>query len=164
MWLPWALVGLLVVMALGLAWRLARAGARQARAEQQLADASRLLEHLGLASEWYAAEIQAILAARLEPFLMVSADRTIAEMNPAARVLFPPPADVGQTLIMATRSVELDALAEHCLAGGADLDRQVLNGRNQQPYRAQAVLASSAGGGEQYRGVVLWLKDLSELQ
>jgi two-component system phosphate regulon sensor histidine kinase PhoR len=164
MWLPWALAGLLGVTALALAWRLARANSRQAQAEQSLADASRLLEHLSLTSEWYAAEIQAILQARLEPFLLVSADRTIAEMNPAARLLFPAPADIGQSLIVATRSVDLDALAEHCLDGGADLDRQVLIGRNQQPYRAQAVLASSPGRGEQYRGVVLWLQDLSELQ
>jgi len=65
---------------------------------------------------------------------------------------------------MATRSVELDALAEHCLAGGVDLDRQVLLGRNQQTYRAQAVLVTSPGADDAYRGVVLWLKDLSELQ
>jgi len=71
---------------------------------------------------------------------------------------------VGQTLIQVTRSVELDALAAHCLAGGADLDRQVLIGRNQQPYRVRAALASSPGAGEQYRGVMLWLQDLSELQ
>jgi two-component system, OmpR family, phosphate regulon sensor histidine kinase PhoR len=164
MWLPWALAGLLAIITLTLAWRLARANSSQAAAEQSLADASRLLEHLSLTSEWYAAQIQAILQARLEPFLLVSADRTVADMNPAARLLFPPPADIGQTLIMATRSVDLDALAEHCLAGGADLDRQVLIGRNQQPYRARAVLASSPGGGEQYRGVALWLQDLSELQ
>jgi len=164
MWLPWVLAGLLGVIALALGWRLARANSRQGQAEQSQADSARLLEHLSLTSEWYAAEIQAILQARLEPLVLVSADRIVAEMNPAARALFPPPADVGQTLIVATRSVELDALAEHCLHGGVDLDRQVLIGRNQQPYRAQAVLASSPGGGEQYRGVVLWLQDLSELQ
>jgi len=83
-------------LARGLAWRLARTNAQLARVEQSLADASRLLEHLSLTSEWYSAQIQAILQARLEPFLLVSADRTIAEMNPAARALFPPPAAIGQ--------------------------------------------------------------------
>ena len=164
MWLPWVLVGLLGVIALSLAWRLARANSLQARADQSAADAASLLQHMNLTAEWYAAQIQAILQARLEPFLLVNADRTITDMNRAARLLFPPPADVGQTLIQATRSVDLDALAEHCLAGGADLDRQVLIGRNQQPYRAQAVLASTAGGGEEHRGVALWLQDLTELQ
>jgi two-component system phosphate regulon sensor histidine kinase PhoR len=161
---PWLLVGLLAIVVVGLGWQLARASARQSRSEQSQADSARLLEHLSLTSEWYNAQIQAILEARLEPFLIVNADRTVAEMNPGARQLFPLPAGVGQTLILVTRSVELDALAEHCLAGGADLDRQVLLGRNQQPYRARAVLASSPGAGEQYRGLVLWLQDLSELQ
>jgi len=114
--------------------------------------------------EWHTAQMQAMLQARLEPFLLVNADRTVAEMNPAARALFPPPAESGQTLIQVSRSAELDALAEHCLAGGADLDRQVLIGRIQQPYRARAALATSPGHGETYRGVVLWLQDLSELQ
>ena len=164
MWIPWLLAGLLGVAALGLAWGLSRARARQARAEQSLDDSARSLETLSLTAEWYAAQLQAMLQARLEPVLVVAADRTVADMNAAARALFPLPADVGQTLIQVTRSVELDALAAHCLAGGADLDRQVLVGRNQQPYRVRAALASSPGAGEQYRGVMLWLQDLSELQ
>ena len=164
MLLPWVLFGLAGVLALGLAWRLSRTNARQATLEQSLADTSRSLDSMSLMAEWHAAQMQAMLQARLEPFLLVNADRSVAEMNPAARTLFPPPAELGQTLIQVTRSVELDGLAEHCLAGGADLDRQVLIGRIQHPYRAQAALASSAGNREVYRGVVLWLQDLTELQ
>jgi two-component system phosphate regulon sensor histidine kinase PhoR len=164
MWLPWVLAGLLGAIALGLAWWLARVGSRQAVGEQSLADMARSLENMSGAAEWYSAQLQSILQARLEPFLLVSADRTVTDMNPAARALFQPPAESGQTLILVTRSAELDALAEHCLAGGADLDRQVLIGRNQQPYRARAVLATALRNGDPYRGVVLWLQDLSELQ
>jgi len=51
-WLPWILAGLLGVIALGLAWGLARASAGRAQAEHQLADAARLLEHVSLTSEW----------------------------------------------------------------------------------------------------------------
>src|SRR5690349_21171777 len=162
--LPWVLFGLAGVLALILAWRLVRTSARQARLEQSQADAQRLLENMSLVAEWHAAQMQAMLQARLEPFLLVNADRSVAEMNPAARLLFPPPAELGQTLIQVTRSAELDALAEHCLAGGADLDRQVIVGRIQHPFRARAALASSPGGGDTYRAVVLWLQDLSELQ
>lgn len=164
MLLPWVLFGLAGALALVLAWRQARTNARQARLDQSLADTSRSLDNMSLMAEWHAAQMQAMLQARLEPFLLVSADRTVAEMNPAARTLFPPPAALGQNLIQVTRSVELEALAEHCLAGGADLDRQVLIGRIQHPYRARAALASSPGNGDTYRGVVLWLQDLSELQ
>jgi two-component system phosphate regulon sensor histidine kinase PhoR len=164
MWLPWLLAGLLGIVALGLAWRWHRAVAAQARAEQALADASRALQTISLTAGWYGAQLQAMQQARFEPVLVVAADRTVTDMNPAARALFPLPADVGQTLILVTRSVELDAMAADCLAGGADLDRQVLLGRHQQPYRARAVLASSPGAGDQYRGVVLWLQDVSELQ
>lgn len=164
MWIPWLLAGLLGVAALGLAWSLRRAYARQAQAEQSLDDATRSLKTLSLTAEWYAAQLLAAEQASLEPVLVVAADGTVSDMNPAARVLFPPPGELGQTLIQVTRSVDLDALCTHCLTGGADLDRQVLIGRNQQPYRARAVLANSAGAGEQYRGVVLWLQDLSELQ
>jgi two-component system phosphate regulon sensor histidine kinase PhoR len=164
MWIPWLLAGLLGFAALGLAWGLSRARARQARVEQSLEDSARSLRALSLTAEWYAAQLRAMLQARLEPVLVVAADRTVADLNSAARALFPLPADVGQTLIQVTRSVELDALAADCLGEGADLDRQVLIGRGQQPYRARAALASSPGAGEQVRGVVIWLQDLSELQ
>jgi two-component system phosphate regulon sensor histidine kinase PhoR len=164
MWLPWALVGLLAAVALGLAWAVRGLSAQQARDAQALSDARRSLQTLSLTGEWYAAQLEAMLEARTEPVLVLAADRSVTAMNPAARALFPPPADIGQTLMAVSRSVELDALAVHCLAGGADVDRQLVIGRNQQPYRARAVLASSPGAGEQYRGVVLWLQDLSELQ
>src|SRR5690349_893770 len=154
--LPWVLFGLAGALAVVLAWRLLRARARQARLEQTQADTEHSLENMSLMAEWHAAQMQAMLQARLEPFLLVNADRTVAEMNPAARTLFPPPAELGQTLIQVTRSAELDALAEHCLAGGVDLDRQVIVGRVQHPYRARAALASSPGGGDTYRAVVLW--------
>jgi len=164
MWLPWVLAGLLGAVVLGLAWRIRTLSRLQARGDQSLAEARQSLQTMSLTAEWYAAQFEAMQQARFEPVLVVAADRSVTAMNPAARALFPPPADIGQSLIAVSRSAELDALVAHCLAGGADLDRQLLIGRSQQPYRARAALATSPGAGEQYRGVVLWLQDLSELQ
>ena len=81
-------------------------------------------------------------------------------MNPAPARCFSPAADVGQTLIQATRSAELDAWLTIAWRAGR-LDRQVVIGRNQQPYRARAVLASTPGAGGEHRGVVCGLQDLS---
>ncbi len=96
--------------------------------------------------------------------LVVADDRTVVALNPPARALFGAQAGVGQTLILLTRSVELDELINHCLAGGADCDQQVRLGPSHLPYRARAVLASAAEWGGDLRGVVLVLQDLSELQ
>jgi two-component system phosphate regulon sensor histidine kinase PhoR len=164
MWELWLLAGLLGAAVVGLAWLWRRARELLAQSQRTLEDASRSLQAMSLTAEWYLAQLQAMQQARLEPVMVVDADRKLSDMNPAARALFPAPAEIGQTLILVTRSVELDALAAHCLAGGADLDQQVVLGRHQQPYRARAALASSPGAGAQYRGVVLWLQDLSELQ
>jgi two-component system phosphate regulon sensor histidine kinase PhoR len=130
----------------------------------RLTQAEGSLRDMSLASEWYAAQLQALLKAELDSVLVVAADRTVIDLNSAARTLFGGTAEVGQTLILATRSVELDELVEHCLEGGGDWDRQVVLGRNRQPYRARAVLAGKVGPGEAGHGVVLWLQDQSQLQ
>lgn len=162
--LPWLLTGLmaLAVAVLLVAWR--RAAANQGKAELGLAYAERSLREMSLASEWYAAQLQALQQAQLDAVLVVAADGTVIDLNVSARSLFGAQAEIGQTLIAVARSVELDELVAHCLAGGVDCDRQVRLGRNHTPHRARAVLAGAAPGAEGNRGVVLWLKDLSELQ
>ncbi|MGH2524385.1 MAG: sensor histidine kinase, partial [Anaerolineales bacterium] len=98
--------------------------------------------------------------AQADALIVVSPERVVLRLNPAARALFGPQAAPGQTLIVATRSIELDELAAHALAGGADCDRQVTLGRWAQPYRARAAPAGERGE----FGVALIVSDLSELQ
>jgi two-component system phosphate regulon sensor histidine kinase PhoR len=162
--LGWVLLGALALAVAVLWLHLQRAQARAAAAELALVQAEHSLRDLSLASEWYVVQVQALLQAQLEAVLILDPDRTVLDLNPAARTLFSQPAEAGQTLILVTRSVELDELVAHCLAGGADCDRRVLLGRNGQPYRARAVLAGQPGERGGGRGVVLWLQDLSELQ
>ncbi|MEP7359572.1 MAG: histidine kinase dimerization/phospho-acceptor domain-containing protein, partial [Anaerolineales bacterium] len=163
-WLPWLLVVGLGLAAAALAWQWRKAAASRAAAEADLSAAERALRQMSLASEWYAAQLRAMLEAQAAPLLVLAADRTLAGMNQGARALFGSAAEVGQTLIQATRSAELDDLAAHCLAGGADCDRQLVLGRAQQPYRARAVRIGERDGGDDYAGVVVALQDLSELQ
>ena len=160
-WVLLAVVGAAAVAA-ALAWRRARAAA--ATAATQSAQSERALRALSLASEWYTVQLQALLAAQLEAVLIVGGDRTVLEMNPAARELFGAPVEVGQTVILVTRSMELDDLVAHCLAGGTDCDRRLPLGRGHQPYRARAVLMNAAGVTPGERGAVVWLQDQSELQ
>ncbi len=163
-WLPWVVViGLTLVAAL-LFWRSRQAAAARSTAELSLGYAERTLRELSLASEWYAAQLRAMQEAQVSPLLVLAADRTLVGMNAGARTLFGSAAKIGQTLIQATRSAELDDLAAHCLAGGADVDRQVVLGRAQQPFRARAVRIGDRDAGDDYSGVVVALQDLGELQ
>jgi two-component system phosphate regulon sensor histidine kinase PhoR len=163
-WLPWVAAVALTLLAAMLFWLWRRAGAERSSAELSLGYAERALREMSLASEWYAAQLRAMQEAQVSPLLVLAADRTLVGMNPGAQALFGSAAEIGQTLIQATRSAELDDLAAHCLAGGADLDRQVVLGRAQQPYRARAVRIGDRDAGDDYAGVVVALQDLAELQ
>src|SRR5258706_11909263 len=163
-WLPWVVVIGLTLVAAILFWLWRQAGVGRSSAELSLGYAERALREMSLASEWYAAQLRAMQEAQVSPMLILAADRTLVGMNPGARALFGSAAEIGQTLIQATRSAELDDLAAHCLAGGADLDRQVVLGRAQQPFRARAVRIGDRDAGEDYAGVVVALPGLGELQ
>jgi two-component system, OmpR family, phosphate regulon sensor histidine kinase PhoR len=138
----------------------ARARAEAARADVRLAANERLLTTLRQAAAEQASLTDALQQAQLDAVLVVTAAGTIKSLNAAARALFGSQAEAGQTVMLVTRSVELDELAAHCLAGGSDCDRQVRLGLGYSPYRARAVLA----GADEHRAVVLVLQDLSELQ
>jgi two-component system phosphate regulon sensor histidine kinase PhoR len=163
-WLPWvAVIGLALLCAM-LFWLWRRAGAARSSAELSLGYAERTLREMSLASEGYAAQLRAMQEAQASPLLILASDRTVVGMNGPSHELFGSAAEIGQTLIQATRSAELDDLAAHCLAGGADLDRQVVLGRSQQPFRARAVRIGERDTADAYAGVVVALQDLSELQ
>jgi two-component system phosphate regulon sensor histidine kinase PhoR len=155
---PWLISGLLFIVGLLLlvVWR--RAEAARAESEIKALRAERLAQAAAHGERQRAGEQAALLLAYPEPVLVLGPDRTIADLNAPARALFGSGTEVGHTLIAATRSVELDELAAHALAGGEDRDRQIsLNG---QPFRARAAPVGAAGE----QGLVLVLRDLSELQ
>ena len=168
--LPWLISGILLLAALILfvLWR--RALAAETNAELAAARAERELHEARLATRREAAQLAALNIAQPEPIIILAPDRTVRHMNPTASMLFArheqaeragsSRAEAGHTLIVATRSVELDELAAHVLDGGEDRDRQVL--LNGQPYRARAVVAADANG--EVFGVVLALQDLSTVQ
>jgi two-component system phosphate regulon sensor histidine kinase PhoR len=162
--LPWILV---IMLAAGLAlslWRWRRTQAEKEALEVALSSSDRALRELSQTAEGYTAQLQALLQARVDPELVVAADGTLLEANTAARNLFGPQAELGQTLMMFTRSVELSELVDHCLAGGADCDRQVRLGPTHAAYRARAVRVGDPTRAPRRAGVVLSLQDLTELQ
>ena len=148
-----ALVAALAAAAFAYLWGRGRALVTKADLERQAAErAARTAEG---ERQRQAALLSALHLAQTDAVLLIDAERVVRQHNPAAASLFNLKPAPGQTLIVATRSVELDELAAHVLAGGEDNDRQVnLNGL---PYRARAVPADA-------HGLAIVVKDLSELQ
>lgn len=153
--MEWFLIGVLAVatLVLGGLWLRTRAHIERAEteryaAEQAADNAKRELEQL-------TAQLSALKHIETDAVLVISPDRTMQKINPAGQTLFGPKAAAGQSLMMATRSVELDDFVAHVLEGGEDDDRQLsINGL---PHRARAARAGM-------HGLVLILRDLSELQ
>ena len=159
--LPWLLTASLALLALVffLLWR--RAQAAEIEAELAASRAGQAAQSAAMTARQEVARRLALSLAHADPVLLLDDNRTLLYANPPAQALFGPPAAPGQSLILTARSVELDELIAHTLAGGEDRDRQItLHG---QPYRARAVLAEDRA--ENVRaGVVVVLSDLSELQ
>ncbi|MBL8057985.1 MAG: hypothetical protein JNK29_14870 [Anaerolineales bacterium] len=134
-------------------WQRSRAQVAKAELERQAAE--RAVQAARQEVERLRAQLAAALAAQVDAVLVAGPDRVIHQANATAASLFGPAAAVGQTLIAATRSLEIDELAEHVLQGGEDDDRQVL--LNSQPQRVRARRAGE-------HGVIVSLRDLGELQ
>jgi two-component system phosphate regulon sensor histidine kinase PhoR len=151
----WLLVAAFAFVALILAvqWQRARAHAERAEIERRAAERARLADQAELRRQ--VAQSTALNLAQSDAVLIVAADRTLEQANVAALGLFGPKVNAGDTLMTATRSVELDELAAHVLAGGDDNDRQIM--LNGLPFRARAIAAGE-------HGLALVLKDQSELQ
>lgn len=157
----WLTVLLLVILAgaaliFFMLWR--KALRAQAAAERLTAQAQTATQAQHQTCEQTLAQLTALHLAETDAIVLISTERQIVRLNPAAKEVFGARAAPGQTLILASRSFELDLLAEHALAGGADLDRQIsLNG---QPYRARIAVTQPNG----QHGAIIILRDLSELQ
>ncbi|MGH2521456.1 MAG: hypothetical protein ACRDH2_03035, partial [Anaerolineales bacterium] len=91
--------------------------AAQVEAERAAARAQELVEQARLAARQGEAHLAALHLAQADALIVVSPEQVVLRLNPAARALFGPQAAPGQTLIVATRSIELDELAAHALAG-----------------------------------------------
>lgn len=154
MW-GWAVAGVAVIVAFVLAYLWQRALALSVKAEIERQAAERVARRAEQELRRQTAQTAALHLAQTDAVLVIGPDRTVEQLNGIAVGLFGPRAAPGQSLMVLTRSVELDELAAHVLAGGDDDDRQVaLNGL---PHRARA---SAAGP----HGLAIVLKDLSELQ
>lgn len=116
-------------------------------------------QHIQLVLRTLEGRFYALLNTFPEAVLLLAGDLTVLALNPAARQVFGGLATPGQTLLTATRSAELDELAQHTLAGGEDTDRQVLF--NSQPYRVVGVRVE---GPSTPPDIILVLLDQSELQ
>ncbi|MGQ0604035.1 MAG: sensor histidine kinase, partial [Anaerolineales bacterium] len=151
----WILPVLTIIVAITFAalWRRERALAARADIERRAAERGHASDQHDL--QRHSAQLAALHLAQSDAVLHISPDRTLQELNYAASLLFGPRAAPGDSLMTATRSVELDELVAHVLAGGDDNDRQVtLHGL---PFRARAILAGEYG-------LAIVLKDQSELQ
>jgi len=154
MW-DWILLGVtgLAALALGVLWL--RAKAKLERAETERYAAEQAHDNVKRELERLAAQLAALKHIETDAVLVISPERTIQKINPAGQALFGPKVTSGQSVMTATRSVELDDFVLHVLQGGEDNDRQLMI--NGLPYRARAERADE-------HGLVLILRDLSELQ
>jgi len=154
-WLVLALVSLAVAAVFFVVWR--RALSAQAEAEGQANRAQRAAEGAANEARQTAAFLAALQAVQTEAAIVISPKRQVLAWNSVAEALFGPHVAVGQTLILATRSTDLDQLAARALAGETDCDQQMGLGLESTPYRARAIRAGEYGA-------VLVLQDLSVLQ
>jgi len=136
-------------------WR--RALRSKADAERTAAHSERAVQETRQAAAQNAAYLAAVQLAQTEAVLLISPTGMVLGCNPAATTLFGPLDASGETLILLTRSTELEQLVTRALAGETDCDQQVTLTNEGQPYRARAIRAGEFGA-------VLVLQDLSTLQ
>jgi len=156
----WVVLALLAALALALflfiLWR--RALTAQTHAERAHAQLLRTIVSADETCQQNLAQLTTLQLAETDPILLIAPDQTVSALNPAAQTLLGLRATVGQTLMLAARSVELDTLTRQAFAAGVDSDQQLT--LNAVPYRVRIALS-----GEQGRwGAVIVFKDLSELQ
>lgn len=153
--MEWFLVAGLAVASLVLGGLWLRTRAHIERAETERYAAEQAADNAKRELEQLTAQLSALKHIETDAVLVISPDRIMQKINPAGQTLFGPKAAAGQSLMVATRSVELDDFVQHVLEGGEDDDRQLsINGL---PHRARAARAGA-------HGLVLILRDLSELQ
>ncbi len=154
-WIALALASLVAAVVLFIVWR--RALSAQAEAEAQVSRAQRAAEAAANEGRQTAAFLSALQAVQTEAAIVISPKRQVLAWNSVAESLFRPHGAVGQSLILATRSTDLDQLAARALADESDCDQQVGLGSEGAPYRVRAIRAGEFGA-------VLVLQDLSVLQ
>lgn len=136
-------------------WR--RALTSTADAERAAARSERAAHEIRTTAAQNAAYLAALQLAQTEAVLLISPTGAVLSCNPAAGALFGLRGAPGQTLILLTRSTELDQLVTRALAGETDCDQQITLNNEAQPYRARAIRAGEFGA-------VLVLQDLSIVQ
>jgi two-component system phosphate regulon sensor histidine kinase PhoR len=153
--LPWVLLTAALGVAgyLGWRWRQAEVAARRLQAAANTFDQN--LRTTRDRCEQLEAQLSALELAEVDAVLILNWVGTIERLNTAAKALFGASALPGQSLMTATRSVDLDELVQSAKTDAPDLDRHVtLNGL---PYRARVAYAEE-------QVLVLTLREMSELQ
>ena len=147
----------------GLAWHLARTRAARDAAENALRHARAAEAERDEQARLAETMLRSVASASIDPIYLLDAEGRIALANPAAEQLFPD-GKPGASLIVATRSAELDAVAADILRDEYQFATEItLNGRLFRVQAAQVAYPQPSGPAVPLYAILL-LRDISELQ
>ena len=153
----------LVALCAGLAWHLARTRAARDKAENALRRALAAEAEREQQAALAESMLRSLAAASIDPIYLLDAEGRIALTNPAGEQLYPQ-AKPGESLIVATRSAELDAIATDVLRDEYEFTTEItLNGRLFRVHAAQVAYPQPSGPAVPLYAMLL-LRDVSELQ
>jgi two-component system phosphate regulon sensor histidine kinase PhoR len=153
----------LAALCVGLAWQLARTRAARDAAENAARRAKAAEAEREQQAALAEAMLRALAAASIDPIYLLDGEGRIALANPAAEQLFPD-GKTGESLIVASRSAELDAIATDVLRDEYEFTTEItLNGRLFRVHAAQVAYPQAAGPAVPLYAMLL-LRDVSELQ
>ena len=147
----------------GLAWHLARTRAARDAAENALRRARAAEAEREQQARLAESMLRSLAAASIDPIYLLDAEGRIALTNPAGEQLYPG-AKIGESLIVASRSAELDAIATDVLRDEYEFTTEItLNGRLFRVQAAQVAYPQASGPSVPLYALLM-LRDVSELQ
>jgi len=159
----WIIAFGLAALCAGLAWQLARARMARDTAENAARHAQAAEGEREQQAALAETMLRALAAASIDPIYLLDAEGRIALSNPAGEQLFPD-SKPGTSLIVATRSAELDAIATDVLRDEYEFTTEItLNGRLFRVHAAQMAYPQPSGPAVPLYAMLM-LRDVSELQ
>lgn len=159
--ISWVAVIGLALLCAGLFWKLSQTRAARDQAERTAAISSAAARAREAEAGRSEVVLRALANACVDPVYMIDGEGRLALVNTAGAQLFPD-ARAGASLIIATRSAELDAIAADALREDYEFATELtLNGRL---FRAYASLVDSDRAAPAAQLAILILRDVSELQ
>ncbi len=147
----------------GLAWHLARTRAARDAAENALRRARAAEAEREQQAALAESMLRSLAAASIDPIYLLDAEGRIALTNPAGEQLYPG-AKPGESLIVASRSAELDAIATDVLRDEYEFTTEItLSGRLFRVHAAQVAYPQPSGPSVPLYALLM-LRDVSELQ